>query len=72
MNFSNILKDAKKSTKPSKPVDVYSMVNGKPSNDRICEDMIEGANESPEVAYHMRGLTRSMGFNDEESNLFWG
>jgi hypothetical protein len=72
MNFRDILTNIRKSTKPSKPVDAYAMVNGQPSNDVICEGMLEGEQESPEVLAYLQSLGQELGFSEAETKLFWG
>jgi hypothetical protein len=52
--------------------DVFCMVNGKPSNSEICEQMLEGEQPSPEVTAYLITLAKSMGFSEEEAQLFWG
>jgi hypothetical protein len=72
MNFSDILNNIKKAAKPSKPVDAYAMVNGIPTNEIICDSMLEGVKESPDVSEHVKSIGKGMGFSEAETNLFWG
>ena len=71
MKFSDLFNNVKKSTKPSKPVDAYAMVKGVPSNDLICENMLEDEQPSSEVVKHVQSLGKDLGFSDAESKLFW-
>ena len=55
----------------TKPVDAFVMVNGNPSNEAICEDMLKDELPSPKVDAYIRSLGLSMGFSDADVNLFW-
>ena len=72
MNFGQILTGITKAVKPTKPVDAYALVNGKLSNEAICDNMLEGGSESPEVLKYMQSLGQDLGFSDSDSQLFWG
>lgn len=63
---------AKSRDKAPKCDDIFCMVNGKPSNASLCEQMLEGEKDSPEVTAFMINLAKSMGFSDEEAQLYWG
>ena len=71
MNFGSILTGITKAVKPTKPVDAYALVNGKPSNEAICDGMLEGASDSPEVIKYMQSLGQDLGFSEADSQLFW-
>ena len=70
MIFSKILK--RKADTPEKGVDVFCMVNGKPSNQQICEDMLGDDKQSPEVTAYIVDLAKKYGFSDEDAQKFWG
>ena len=53
-------------------VDAFAMVNGKPSNQQICEEMLEGEKDSPEATAYIRQLAQDIGFSEEEAKKFWG
>ena len=53
-------------------VDVFCMVNGKPSNREIFEEMLEGEMDSPEARANRIELAMEMGVTEEEAVLFWG
>ena len=48
------------------------MVNGKPSNREICEEMLEGEMDSPEARAYTIGLAKEIGFTEEEAVQFFG
>ena len=74
MEFSRILGQKSDSGDKATPrdVDAFAMVNGKPSNALICEEMLEGEKASPEVTAHMVKLAKELGFSDAEAQQYWG
>ena len=71
MKFSTILKVSCMSSE-MKGVDVFCKVNGKPTNADICDQMLEGEKQDPEVTAGVVALAKEIGFSDEDAKKYWG
>jgi hypothetical protein len=73
MNFAKLL--ATKQNSNGKPlaesVDVFTMVDGKPSNAAICDDMLDNELPSKEAIAYLQQSAVDMGFTKEQSEKFW-
>lgn len=72
MTFSTILKGTVSGKAPNTSTDVYTMVNGKPSNAEIMDQMLEGGTVSPKVTKYLVDSAITMGFTKEQATKFWG
>lgn len=71
MKFSKLLSSKGDTSTPSGD-DIFCMVNGKPSNAEICEQMLDGEKADPEVTSFMVEKAKELGFSEEDAKKFWG
>jgi hypothetical protein len=72
MKFSDLLKGSSGGKPSPQSIDACAMVNGKLSNAQICDDMLEGEKDSPEVTKYLIENAITMGFTPEQAQKYWG